>query len=150
MFAKAKDPHPRRNRRVGRSGDRPPAPLIGKKRAMRRVKSDVRNGKYRRAVDRVVLRLMCTRRVIEAKDNTLLFITVVNLLDILPRIEIDSDLANASEFAQFLFQIFYNKSGLLFYLAERIVLVITNFQDFVVLFLAMICLVIKWSRSKSP
>lgn len=119
---------------------------------MRRVKSDVREGKYRRALDRVVLRLMCTRSVIETKDNALLFLTAVNLLNVLPSIELDRDLLTATDLTQFLFQVFYNKSAMPSYLIEKILLVLAPLPDdrnFVVLAVAMICIVIKWSRSKS-
>jgi len=95
---------------------------------------------------------MCTRRVIEAKDNALLFLTAVNLLNVIPRIELDRDLLSVSDFAQFLFNVVYNKSGLPFFLTEKILLVLAPLpdeQNFVVLLVAMICLVIKWSRSKS-
>lgn len=103
-------------------------------------------------MDRVVLRLICTRRVIEAKDTTLLFLTAVNLLNVLPRIELDRDLLTVLDLAQFLFKLFYNESALPFYLTEKILVHMSPWPDeknFVVLLVAMIFLVIKWSRSKS-
>ena len=113
---------------------------------MRRSREDFANKKYKKALDRALLRIIPTREALDFKDKALLAVAVANLA---PPVNIPTPNRGAvaiSDAVHIAFQVAYNEPGIAFHAAQAFICSIAPSP--VSLPLAMFCILIKWSPSK--
>lgn len=104
---------------------------------MTRISDDVSRRRYKRALDRLFLRLIPTREAIKVKDNTLLVITVINHIPMAPNIHINRAALVTSDLVHFAFQVAYKRPDIILHILQIVL------SDPVAFAFAMFCTLIK-------
>ena len=115
---------------------------------MRRSRDDLVNKKYKKAINRVFLRVIPTRETLDFKDKALLAIAVANLVPPVNLPTPDRGFVALSDAIHIAFQVAYNEPDIAFHAAQAFLCSIAPAP--VSLPLAMFCILIKWSPLKFP
>ena len=114
---------------------------------MRLTRADLRDKKYTKALNRVVLRLFPTREAFELKDNVLFLLAVAGQMPLnVP--SPDQGVVGFSDAIHLAFQIAYNEPDIAFHALQAIFFPLAPAP--VSILVSMFCILIKWSPSKSP
>lgn len=115
---------------------------------MRLALTDLRDKKFKKALDRTLLRIVPAREALELKDAALLVFTIINQFLWPTWDPPDRAVIAASDAVHLAFQLAYRDPDLAVHAAQA--LLATLAPDPVSISIAMICVLIKWSPSKSP